>query len=60
MVTACVAVRSFYSVLCVSPVACAGNIYADPLLLLPGNAGRKNLQRMNDAVAAGKMQQQQR
>ena len=30
----------------------AGNFYRDPLILLPGNAGSKNLQRMYDAVAA--------
>lgn len=30
----------------------AGNAYADPTILLPGEAGRRNLQRMNDAVAA--------
>ena len=29
----------------------AGNAYADPTLLLPGVAGRKNLARMNAAVA---------
>ncbi|EDQ88157.1 uncharacterized protein MONBRDRAFT_9488 [Monosiga brevicollis MX1] len=29
----------------------AGDIYADPLLLLPGEAGAKNLQRLYDAVA---------
>ena len=29
----------------------AGNFFADPALLLPGVAGRKNLQRMYDAVA---------
>jgi endoglycosylceramidase len=29
----------------------AGNFFADPLLLLPGVAGRQNLQRMHDAVA---------
>ena len=29
----------------------AGNFYADPLLLVPGVAGKKNLQRMYDHVA---------
>ena len=28
----------------------AGNAYADPAILLPGEAGRRNLQRMYDAV----------
>jgi hypothetical protein len=27
-----------------------GNLYADPTLALPGEAGRRNLQRMNDKV----------
>lgn len=31
----------------------AGNFYADPLLLVPGVAGRKNLMRMHEAVAQG-------
>jgi endoglycosylceramidase len=30
----------------------AGDFYEDPLLLLPGNAGRKNLARMYEAVAS--------
>ena len=30
----------------------AGNFYADPLVLLPGVAGSRNLQRMYDSVAA--------
>eukprot|EP00729_Bicosta_minor_P008698 gene8698-2097_t len=29
-----------------------GNLYADPTLALPGEAGRRNLQRMNDRIAA--------
>ena len=29
-----------------------GNLFADVTLALPGEAGRKNLQRMNDKVAA--------
>ena len=29
----------------------AGNFYADPTLLLPGNAGRKNLARLHEAAA---------
>lgn len=31
----------------------AGNIFEQPELVLPGVAGRRNLQRMHDAVAAG-------
>jgi len=31
----------------------AGNFYANPTLLLPGVAGRKNLQRLHDACAGG-------
>ena len=29
----------------------AGNPYADPLILLPGNAGRKNLMPLYDAIS---------
>jgi endoglycosylceramidase len=31
----------------------AGDLYADPLVLLPGVAGRRNLQRMYDSIAPG-------
>eukprot|EP00039_Didymoeca_costata_P020949 m.342931 g.342931 ORF g.342931 m.342931 type:complete len:496 (+) comp22037_c0_seq1:78-1565(+) len=30
----------------------AGNFYTDPAIMVPGVAGKKNLQRMNDAVAS--------